>query len=233
MSKDIKVLRNSSEIRKAVWQLFSAPKTRRVALVAYVGAHAQEYLPYPAGIDLICWDKEGSTDPDAIRTLRSLKVNVSFARNLHMKVFWAEGRGVIIGSANLSDNGLSDNGLHEAAVLLPANSVDIKGLQARVNAKSVTPLILQDFDTRTLQYRSRNAGKDAYPTIKRQSKRKPTVTTFANWYESEDQKFWRIFLYGEYFEGLTVEAKHELEARGYETCKDYWMGAQCHANPCE
>jgi|CXWL01.1.fsa_nt_gi hypothetical protein len=233
MSKGITVLRNSNEIREAVWRLFSAPKARRVALVAYVGADAQEYLPYPAGIELICWDKEGSTDPDAVRTLRSLKVKVSFARNLHMKVFWVEKRGVIIGSANLSNNGLSDNGLHEVAVLLPANSVDIKGLKARVNAEPVTPSSLRDLDTRTLQHRSRNAGKDAYPTTTRKSERKPIVTTFANWYESEDRKFWRLYSYGEYFRGLTAEAKHELQAWGYKTCEDYWMGADCHANPHE
>jgi len=233
MSKGIKVLRNSSEIREAVWELFSAPKTRRVALVAYVGAGAQEYLPYPAGIELICWDKEGSTDPDTIRMLRSLKVKVSFARNLHMKVFWAEERGVIIGSANLSSNGLSDSGLHEVAVLLPANSIDIKGLKARVNAVPVAPSSLRDLDTRTLQHRSRNDGQDTYPAVKRTFRRKPTVTTFANWYESEDKKFWRIFPYGEYFRGLTPEAKHELRVWGYKTCEEYWMGAECHANPHE
>ena len=126
MSKGIKVLRNSGEIREAVWKLFSAPKTRRVALVAYVGADAQDYLPYPSGIELICWDKEGSTDPDAIRELRRLKVKVSFANNLHMKVFWAEERGAIVGSANLSNNGFSDYGLYEVAVLFPANSIDIE-----------------------------------------------------------------------------------------------------------
>lgn len=233
MSKRIKVLRNSSEIREAVWQLFSAPKTRRVALVAYVGTDAQDYLPSPAGIELICWDKEGSTDPDAIRALRNVKINVSFSKNLHMKVFWAEKRGVIIGSSDLSNNGLSDNGLHEVAVMLPANSVDINRLKAQVNAEPVTPTSLQDLDMRTLQYRSRNAGKNAYPTIRGKSKYTPVVTIFATWYESEDRKAWRIFPYGEYFRGLTVEAKQELQAWGYKTCEDYWMGAECHANPHE
>jgi hypothetical protein len=202
-------------------------------MVAYVGADAQEYLPSPAGVELICWDKEGSTDPDAIRVLRNLHVKVSFAKNLHMKVFWAENRGVIIGSANLSHNGLSDNGLHEIAVLLPADSVNIKRLRAEVNVVPVTPERLRNLDLRTLKYRSRNSGKTAYPPVKVKSGRKRQVPTFAQWYESEDQKFWRIFPYGEYFRGLTVEARQKLNALGYKTCVDYWMGIECHANPHE
>jgi hypothetical protein len=233
MPKGVKILRNSSEIREAVWQLFSAPKTRRVALVAYVGADAQDYLPSPAGIELICWDKEGCTDPDVIRWLRNVKVKISFAKNLHMKVFWAEERGVIIGSANLSNNGFSDSGLHELAVLLPANSIDIKKLKARVNAQPVTPFSLQNLDRRTLEYRSRNAGNDTYPTIRRKYKRRSTVVTFANWYESEDKKLWKIFPYDDYVSRLTTEAKDKLRAWGYKTCDDYWMGAECHANPHE
>lgn len=233
MAKGIRILHNSREIREGVWRLFSAPNVRRVALVAYVGADAKYYLPYPAGTELICWDKEGSTDPDAIRVLRSHGVKVSFSKNLHMKVFWAEGRGVIIGSANLSNNGLSDKGLHEIGVMLPAYSVDISKLKAQVNAKPVTPLSLQNLDRRTLQYRSRNAGKDAYPKVNGRPKRRVVVANFASWYKTQARKFWRIFPYAEYLRGLTVDAKQKLQAWGYKTCKDYWMGAKNHVNPHE
>ena len=233
MVMNMKILHNSQEIRDAIRRLFSEPKVRRVAMVAYVGADAQEYLPSPAGVELVCWDKEGCTDPDAIRALRSLGARVSFAKNLHMKIYWAENRGVIIGSANLSHNGLSDNGLYEIAVLLPAKSVDVDTLKTRVNPVPVTPRHLHDLDLRTLKYRSRNAGKTVYPPGTRKRGSKKSIPTFAEWYESKDRKSWRIFPYGEYFKGLTVEARQKLNALGYKTCEDYWIAAKCHSQPHE
>lgn len=94
---------------------------------------------------------------------------------------------------------------------------------------------MRSLDKRTLRYRSRNDGKDTYPTIKRKSKHKSTVRTFANMYESEDQKLWRVFIYDDSLEKLTPEAKNELRAWGYnkKKPKDFWMGAECHSHPNE
>jgi hypothetical protein len=57
-------------------------------MVAYVGDGAEDYLPSPKGIELICWDKEGSTNADTIRKLpNDYKVNIWFAKNLHAKIY--------------------------------------------------------------------------------------------------------------------------------------------------
>jgi hypothetical protein len=81
-----KVLYTSAEIRKAITQLFSSSRKRRVAISAFVGEDAEAYLPKPNGLELFCWPKGGGTNPNAIRKLRKLGVKVYFSRAVHMKV---------------------------------------------------------------------------------------------------------------------------------------------------
>ena len=198
-------------------------------MVAFVGSGAEQYIPSPKGIDLICWDKEGCTSPDAIRKLRKRMVNVFFAENLHMKVYWAQGRGLVLGSANLSKNGLGDGALFEAATLLPAGLLSIADLRKSVDPKPVTAKMLESLDRRTRKYRSRNHGK----TVFSENGSQPSKQSFADWYHSKDQVSWRLFAYWEYLSGLTKEAQQRLDSEGYESCEDYWMGIKEHAVPYE
>src|SRR4051812_23758 len=99
-----KLLYTSSDVRSAVIDLFSNSKGRRVAVVGFVGAGAESYLPKPEGIELYCWPKAGGTNPNMLRTLAKRKVEIRFVDSLHMKVFWAEKRGAVVTSANLSTN---------------------------------------------------------------------------------------------------------------------------------
>jgi len=57
--------------------------------------------------------------------LISLGANLQFADRLHMKVYWSEGSGVVVTSANLSTNALGVGDLKEAGVLLGPESLDI------------------------------------------------------------------------------------------------------------
>jgi hypothetical protein len=50
---------------------------------------------------------------------------IQFSDKLHMKVYWAQNRGCLITSANLSQNALGISGLHEAGALVGAEDVNI------------------------------------------------------------------------------------------------------------
>src|SRR4051812_26338296 len=111
-----KILYTSAEVRKAIIDLFTGCKGRRVAVVGFVGDGAESYLPKPSGIELICWPKAGGTNPNVLRRLAKNKVIIRFADRLHMKVYWAEGTGSIVTSANLSANALGAGNLKELGV---------------------------------------------------------------------------------------------------------------------
>ncbi|MET0645175.1 MAG: hypothetical protein ABW208_01055 [Pyrinomonadaceae bacterium] len=113
-----KVIYKSAEIREEIGRLFSSSKGRRVAVVAFVGDGAEEYVRKPEGLHIYCWPKEGGTNPNALRKLIRLGAKVHFADSLHMKVYWTEDRGAIITSANLCTNALGSGDLKEIGVRL-------------------------------------------------------------------------------------------------------------------
>jgi hypothetical protein len=134
-----RVLYTSKEVRKQIVELFSDATKRRVAISAYVGDGAEAYLPRPAGLHLVCSPTPGGTNPGTIRFLMSRGVKAEFVDFLHMKVYWCEGRGVVVASANLSTNALGAGGLKEFGVRMDAQEVDIdrvlRGLK-RVDAST-------------------------------------------------------------------------------------------------
>ena len=91
-----KILYTSAQVRQELRRLFSTSDGRRVAISAFVGYGAQAYLPRPEGIELLCWPKPGSTNPNAIAELKELGIDISFADSLHMKVYWTEDKGAIM-----------------------------------------------------------------------------------------------------------------------------------------
>ena len=93
------ILDTSEDVRRAIIELYSSAKGRRVAVSAFVGEGAEMFLPRPKGIELVCWPKVGGTNPNVLRDLIKKGVVVRFSDNLHMKVYWAKGTGVIITSS--------------------------------------------------------------------------------------------------------------------------------------
>ena len=133
----MEILYTTSAIRNAIRELFSDPKRRRVAIVAFVGADAEAFLPYPQGLELVCWPKAGATDADVISRLIQRGASVKFSDSLHMKVYWAAGKGAIITSANLSDSALGSERLKELGIKVPAKSVDIDRLLLQADSRAV------------------------------------------------------------------------------------------------
>jgi len=131
--KSEKILYTSADVRKAIIELFESSKGRRVAITAFVGSGSEAYLRKPEGIELVCWPKAGGTNPDALRKLIKLGVKVSFAKSLHMKIYWTADKGAVITSANLSKNALGAGNLMEIGIFVPSKSVDIDRILKQIN----------------------------------------------------------------------------------------------------
>lgn len=117
-------LKNSDEIREKIAYLF-ASKGRKIVIVAFVGSNAIDYIPNKDNLQIYCWPNSGATSANGIRLLQQKGVKIFFSDNMHKKIYWAENRGTIITSANLTYNALSGNVLQESGVFIPSNDFDI------------------------------------------------------------------------------------------------------------
>lgn len=117
VKKGIQYLRDSKSIKNKLKWLFNTDD-RKVAIVGFVGGNAVEYISNFKNLEIYCWPLPYATNPDGIVALNEQHANVYFKEKLHAKIYWAESRGVIIGSANLSDNALGEGGLSEFAVYI-------------------------------------------------------------------------------------------------------------------
>lgn len=182
----MKILYNSRQIRNTIRRIFSKGKGRRVALAAFVGEDAPAFLPNPKGIELVCWPNGAGTNPDAIRKLRKLKVKVMFSPRMHTKLYWAQGVGAIVTSANLSKNALGEGNLHELGVLIAAEAIDIKALLKSIHPQKVTTRSMRQLDKDYDSHRKRNP---TFPRTKR--------LDFMSWYNSEAPRSWKLVCYEE------------------------------------
>lgn len=182
MLSHVKVLYTSRQVRSAITDLFSFGRRRRVAITAFVGEGAGAFLPNPEGIELICWPQPGGTNPSAIRDVMASGVRVRFADGLHMKIYWAEGKGAVVTSANLSANALGAGNLREAGVLLPASTVDVDRLIGSIHPRPVSGAELHRLDK---AHRRFYTGKGRTPVRTR-------VPTFREWYSEPSRSRWKL-----------------------------------------
>lgn len=186
------VLTTNKQILAAVRSVLSDANARRVVISGFIGAGAEDLIPNPKGVEIYCWDREGGTNPEAIGALLRKGAKVFFVSNLHAKVYWASGRGCVIGSANLSKNGLGNAGLWEVAVQMPARSFSMTSYLKALKAKPVTGEVLDAFELRCRLYRGRNAIKDICDSVKKRKVASYPVLNFAGWMESEIRTDWRL-----------------------------------------
>jgi len=109
----MKILTNAKAIRKTLREL----KPASIA-VAYVGVGWKSYISTKSLREIVLSPTLGS-NPRAIEEMMQElgHENVHFLDHLHSKIYLGA-NAALLGSCNLSDNGISDNGLLEAAVLL-------------------------------------------------------------------------------------------------------------------
>ena len=188
--KSSKILYTSEDVRKTVIDIFGNSKGRRVAITAYVGSGSQAYLRRPRGIELVCWPQAGGTNPDAIRKLIKLGVKVSFARSLHMKVYWTEDKGAVVTSANLSKNALGAGNLKEFGVFVPPAQIDIDRLLKQINPNEDIKSDLLKLDKAHRKYHITN----------RLQPERTALPTYPEWYNHPYRKEWKVGCFGFYGE---------------------------------
>lgn len=176
MTNGVVVLPDSKSVRQQVKAVFSS-RGRKVAIVAFVGLDAETYLgKYLNKTEVYCWPRAGGTNPHAIQDLRTkFGCKVYFADKLHMKIFWSRDRGCVIGSANLTNNALGENGLKEAGIYLADSSlVKVDRIIKAIGGRSVTDAALRKLIDEHKSYYAKN----------RQARARRRKRSFLDWYIS-------------------------------------------------
>jgi len=162
-----------------------SPGVRRVAITAFVGDGARAFIRNPKGLEIVCWPKAGGTNPLELRRLKKAGARIRFADRLHMKVYWAAKRGVVITSANLSTNALGAGDLKEFGVLLPATSVGIDDVIESLRTRSFNK---HEMDRLEREHRKLMARKQ-------RSYRKPEKVSYSEWFELPVRPEWTLGWY--------------------------------------
>lgn len=151
---NISILYSSDKLRDRISSILVNPENdeRRVALVAYVGGQAQEFLPDPNGLEIVCWLQPGSTDHLTLTRLKERGARIYKSERMHMKVYWSSRRGCVICSANASGKALGGGIQKEAGVYLPPSTVDIEQLW-----EYARPTPIEDADLRHLEHENQRA----------------------------------------------------------------------------
>lgn len=172
-------------MRQAVVNLFESSKGRRVAVSAFVGDGAEVYLGKTKKMEIYCWPKPGSTNPNTLRKIIKNDANVFFSDSLHMKVYWTEDQGAIITSANLSTNALGCGNLKEVGILLESKDIDIdRIIQSIRPIRQVSEKDLKKLDVEPREYFAQN------PRIFRNAR----IQSYREWYESLWRQKWKLAL---------------------------------------
>ena len=207
----VRPLYDAAAMRKAIAHLFDKQhhQRRRIACVAYVGQDCRKFIPHPKGVEVYCWPQVGATNPDGIQSLVDAGAIVWFVDQLHTKVYWTDGVGCIVGSANLTNNALFGDGrlVEFGLALNQSAAVDIDKLTHVGSRRRATPELIQELRTKTdlfnqrLGVRRRGRGSD--------------VRSFGDWLalRAGSRPSWKIGYGVREWEGSST-AEGALEAQG-------------------
>lgn len=139
----MEIISRTDELRKRIARILSASSGRRVAIVAFIGKDVARFVADFQGLEVYCWPNKTATNPDGVRHLLNHGAKVYFVDRLHMKAYWSERSGYLIGSPNLSANALDDTvtGLHEIGCFSPnSEELDIDALVKRMHKAGAYPV---------------------------------------------------------------------------------------------
>lgn len=219
----MQVITEGKEIQRAIWNLLRDKDDERAVAVAFVGADALSYLPEPKGLNLFCWPRAGGTNPYAIEQLVRSGVKVRFVPKLHSKIYWSRKGGTLIGSANLSANGLGENGLHESAILIPPGKFDMGEY-----VRTLSPLRDEEFGSELARLRKEYEELAHKAPNQLTSGKRITPRSYLGWYESPSsiRQQWRLAYWDEEEDHVPsdAEAKYKENTgqkppRWYMTCE--------------
>jgi hypothetical protein len=197
------ILYDSNQVRSAILRLMAAKGRRRIAISAFVGQGVHTYLRNPKGLQLICWPNPGGTNPHMLRQLMKRGAKVSFVGSLHMKLYWAEGLGAVVTSANLSTNALGAGGLKEVGVLLSDSSIDIDRILSSLKMRRPSEKELDRLDKEHDRFQVRNPNRT----------RRTVASSFSHWYNSQLPRKWKLGWYDA--DGTWSRAAVEIAKRDY------------------
>jgi hypothetical protein len=194
----VEVLYTSAALRGAIRDVLGEPQPedRRLALVAYVGIDAQDFLPDPDGLEIVCWLQPGATDALTLGRLRQRGAILFKSRKLHMKVYWSSRKGCVVCSANASNNALGSGGLIEAGVRLPQGAVDVDRLWKAAKPDPVSAVDLKDLANKTPQRK---------PPDSHRSRAK--APSFLDWTKTEGVQSWKLGWWDVHGGAMTKAAK--------------------------
>jgi hypothetical protein len=212
----MRLLYTTADIKKTIGRILTQSKGRRVVISAFVGAGSEVYLPKPQGLELICWPKPGSTNPNTIRELVQRGVNVFFAPQMHIKLYWTSDKGSVITSANLSSNALGSGGQLELGAYLQPGQVNIEKVLSHIEAKPVSATALRNLEQAHHEYIKRNP-QERISTSRTRS--------FNRWFESKPREPWKFSVWDVANIQLSSRAKSLLiDEFGSSSCHE-WMSA--------
>jgi len=198
----MKILYTSSDVHKAIKEVFNSKYSRRVAVVAYLGVNAESFLPSPKDIKIICCPEPGATSPASVRNLIKRGANIRFSDDLHTKVYWSKG-GCVITSANISYRALGSANQKEAGILVSSTDFDIDHLIHEVNPYKITQTAMNK-----LEKQDRKLKLAVGTKANRKNKK-----YFIDWFESPYKEPWKI---GWWSESDLETAKNAIEKSSTE-----------------
>lgn len=210
-------LRNSQEIKKQLSSLFSE-KGPKWAVVGFVGYNALDHLPScVSDLSVVCWPKAGGTNPDGVRRLIDHGISVYFCDRLHHKIYWRQDTGLIVGSANLSENALGNAGLHEFAVYCDDKEFDIYQVLESLNYAQATPEALAKLD---VEHAAQARQKDKSGDISSRA-----ISSFLESIKTKHPKKWKLVTWSELRESddhIRAEVETHFNTRNWVNDNDVY-----------
>lgn len=191
---------------------------------AFVGSGSELYLPKPEGIELICWPKPGSTNPNTIRELIKRGVSVSFSSQMHVKLYWTLDKGAVVTSANLSSAALGSGGQIEIGIYVDSSAIDIEKVLRYAQPHPVNANSLRSLEFAHHEFIKKNPHEHIRT-------RKPR--DFNAWFDSVGREAWKFTTWDVGGINLSSNAKTLLKEEFEKKACNSWMSAgasDCHDN---
>lgn len=180
MSDEI-VLLGQGEILGWFQQHFRPGKGQRIAITAFVGNNAAELLGDPAGVEVYCTPAGACTSADGVAELLRQGARVWFVEKLHTKIYGVVGGRCLVGSANLSQNGVGGE-LIEHMLDVPEALVGVEDVVDGLVGAEEVHLGSPKLDVlRRDNHRTRH--RDGMPDFVGRRRRAPT---FGAWWKAPD-----------------------------------------------
>jgi hypothetical protein len=206
----MKICTNANSIRKALMEM----QPTKIA-VAFIGEGWKTYINVDVLEEIIISPTLGSNPKAIEKIIAHLGIsNVHFLDNLHAKIYLGP-KTAMIGSANLSDNGLADHRLLEAGVHLTDSSIRQELLETFDSFKSRAKLQYPNAESKLTQLRllTKQWQTSIWHRLNADAGKSPSLPEYSSdldrihiaWYESYEPKYKKDVIWSRVEETAGVE----------------------------